>query len=96
MVKEKDKFIKGARTKGYTAQVAEKVWSYIEKFAGYGFNKAHATAYAMIAYQTAYLKVKFPVEFMAALLTAEVVQRQGADCHRWIQANGYSHFAAGH
>ena len=39
MVKEKDKFIKGARTKGYTSQVAEKVWSYIEKFAGYGFNK---------------------------------------------------------
>ncbi|HKZ35562.1 MAG TPA: DNA polymerase III subunit alpha, partial [Patescibacteria group bacterium] len=75
MVKEKDKFIKGARTKGYTSQVAEKVWSYIEKFAGYGFNKAHATAYAMIAYQTAYLKVKFPVEFMAALLTAEVVSK---------------------
>jgi DNA polymerase-3 subunit alpha len=72
MVKEKDKFIKGAREKGYTKEIADKVWSYIEKFAGYGFNKAHATAYAMIAYQTAYMKAKYPVEFMAALLTAEV------------------------
>ncbi len=72
MAKEKSKFIKGAQKKGYSAKIAEKIWGYIEKFAGYGFNKAHATAYAMIAYQTGYLKANFPVEFMTALLTAEV------------------------
>jgi len=71
MEKEKIKFINGARKKGYTKTVAEKVWGYIEKFAGYGFNKAHSASYAMIAYQTAYMKAKYPVEFMAALLTAE-------------------------
>ncbi len=71
MKKEQIKFIKQSVEKGYTKKIAEKVWSYIEKFAGYGFNKAHATAYAMIAYQTAYMKANFPVEFMAALLTAE-------------------------
>lgn len=72
MAKEKTKFIKGAQKKGYSPKIAEKIWGYIDKFAGYGFNKAHATAYAMIAYQTAYLKANYPVEFMTALLTAEV------------------------
>ena len=71
MAKEKFKFIQQSRAKGYTKVIAERVWGYIEKFVGYGFNKAHATAYAMIAYQTAYMKVHYPVEFMAALLTAE-------------------------
>jgi len=71
MTREKEKFLSQARGKGYTQEIAEKVWSYIDKFVGYGFNKAHATAYAMIAYQTAYMKAKYPVEFMAALLTAE-------------------------
>ena len=71
MNKEKAKFIKRAQEKGYTKDIADKIWGYIDKFAGYGFNKAHATAYAMIAYQTAYMKANFPVEFMAALLTAE-------------------------
>jgi len=71
MIKEKVKFLKQSQEKGYSKEIAEKVWSYIDKFAGYGFNKAHATAYAMIAYQTAYMKSNYPVEFMAALLTAE-------------------------
>lgn len=71
MAKEKKKFINGAQKKGYKKKTAEKVWHYIERFAGYGFNKAHSTSYAMIAYQTAYMKANFPVEFMAALLTAE-------------------------
>jgi DNA polymerase-3 subunit alpha len=71
MEKEKKKFIKGAKDKGYTKQTAETVWGYIEKFAGYGFNKAHSASYAMIAYQTGYMKANYPVEFMAALLTAE-------------------------
>lgn len=71
MAKEKSKFTDRARAKGYSAEIAAKIWGYIEKFAGYGFNKAHATAYAMIAYQTAYMKANHPVEFMAALLSAE-------------------------
>ena len=71
MQKEKAKFIKGARKQQYSKAVAQKVWGYIERFAGYGFNKSHAAAYAMIAYQTAFMKTHYPVEFMTALLTAE-------------------------
>ena len=57
--------------KDYSEALAEKVWSFVERFAGYGFNKAHATSYAMIAYQTAYLKAHYPVEYMTALMSAE-------------------------
>lgn len=71
MNKEHQKFLAMAVKKNYTKALADKVWSFIEKFAGYGFNKAHATSYAMIAYQTAYLKAHYPVEYMAALMTAE-------------------------
>lgn len=71
MTREKNKFIQGAIKSGYKKETAETVFSLIEKFAGYGFNKAHATSYAMIAYQTAYLKSHYPVEFMTAFLTAE-------------------------
>ncbi len=71
MTREKNKFIKRAQDAGYKKQDAEKVFELIERFAGYGFNKAHSTSYAMIAYQTAYLKANYPVEFMTALLTAE-------------------------
>ncbi|PIS09711.1 DNA polymerase III subunit alpha [Candidatus Beckwithbacteria bacterium CG10_big_fil_rev_8_21_14_0_10_34_10] len=77
MVKEKVKFIKGANKKKYSKEIAEKVWSYIERFAGYGFNKAHSVSYAMIAYQTAYMKAHYPVEFMTALLTADSVSSSG-------------------
>ncbi|MDZ7586660.1 MAG: DNA polymerase III subunit alpha, partial [Patescibacteria group bacterium] len=75
MAKEKLKFIQQSRAKGYSKEIADRVWGYIEKFVGYGFNKAHATAYAMIAYQTAYMKTHYPVEFMAALLTAETTNK---------------------
>jgi len=71
MMKEKQKFFDGTKKKGYTEKIAETVWGYIEKFAGYGFNKAHSASYAMIAYQTAWMKVHYPVEFMTAVLTAE-------------------------
>src|SRR5205823_815403 len=54
---------------------AEDLFSQIEKFAGYGFNKSHSTAYALIAYQTAYLKAHYPVEFMAALLSGDIQAR---------------------
>lgn len=71
MEKEKEKFIRKAQEKGYKKDQAEKIFSLVERFVGYGFNKAHSTSYAMIAYQTAWLKANYPVEFMAALLTAE-------------------------
>jgi DNA polymerase-3 subunit alpha len=71
MNKERVKFIAQAGEKGYSKDLAEKVWSFVEKFAGYGFNKAHATGYAMIAYQTAYMKSHFPAEYMSALMSAE-------------------------
>ncbi len=70
MVKEKANFIKGAEKNGYTAEIAEKVYALIEPFAGYAFNKAHAVSYALIAYQTAYLKAHYPVEYLTALLIA--------------------------
>ena len=71
MKKEKKQFVSQSVKQGYSASLAEKVWSFIERFAGYGFNKAHATSYAMIAYQTAYLKAHYPVEYMTALMSAE-------------------------
>lgn len=71
MEKEKVKFLERAKSRGYSKESAEKVFALIEKFAGYGFNKSHSTSYALIAYQTAWMKVNFPLEFMAAVLTAE-------------------------
>src|SRR5207245_126225 len=58
-------------TRGLTEDKARKLWELIEPFAAYGFNKAHAASYGIVAYQTAYLKANFPTEFMAALMTAE-------------------------
>ncbi len=71
MKKEKVKFINGCIKNGYSQKVAENIFSLIEKFVGYGFNKAHSASYALIAYQTAFMKKKFPVEFMTAVLAAE-------------------------
>ena len=71
MKKEKEKFIKGCSRRGLSVSMAENIFSLIEKFVGYGFNKAHSASYALIAYQTAYMKQKYPVEFMTAVLAAE-------------------------
>lgn len=69
---QREKFINGAVKNGYDEKFAEEVFeNVIEPFAGYGFNKAHAVCYGLIAYQTAYLKAHFPVEFMTALLCAD-------------------------
>lgn len=69
---QREKFITGAITaKKIEKKTAQKVWDFIEPFARYGFNRAHAACYAMIAYQTAYLKAHYPAEFMAALLTSD-------------------------
>ena len=70
-----EKFLQGAIAKGLTKKEAEEFWAMILKFAGYGFNKSHSTAYALVAYQTAYLKAHYPVEFMAALLTGDIPGR---------------------
>lgn len=66
---QREIFIKGVEEKGYDRKLGEELYELILKFASYGFNKSHAAAYALIAYQTAYLKANYPVEFMAALLT---------------------------
>ncbi len=75
MAKEKEKFIKGAMNKGYTKEKAEYIFDLIEKFAGYGFNKSHSAAYAVLAFQTAFLKRYYPTEYMAALLTSVIDNR---------------------
>jgi DNA polymerase III subunit alpha len=72
MAAQRAKFIAGCADRGTDKKTAERVWELMEKFAGYGFNKSHAAAYALVAYQTAYFKANYPVEFMAALLTSEM------------------------
>jgi DNA polymerase-3 subunit alpha len=68
----KAEFLKGAQERGLTEDTAEKIFDLIIQFAGYGFNKSHSAAYALIGYQTAYLKAHYPAEFMAALLSSEI------------------------
>ncbi|PJC33342.1 DNA polymerase III subunit alpha [Candidatus Roizmanbacteria bacterium CG_4_9_14_0_2_um_filter_36_12] len=72
MKKEKEKFFKGCLSKGYKKTMVESLWNFMEKFAAYGFNKPHSASYALIAYWTAYIKANYPVEFMTALLSAEL------------------------
>lgn len=69
---EKKRFVEGCVGKGLKESQAEEIFDLIERFAGYGFNKSHATRYSFVAYQTAWLKAYYPVEFMAALLTYEM------------------------
>ena len=87
MRKERLRFMEGAKRKGFSEKVAEDVFNLIEPFAGYAFNKAHSVSYAMIAYQTAYLKANYPVEYMTALLVSasgqtDKVATAVADCQR--------------
>lgn len=72
MMKQREKFLQGAVKNKVDKKTAETIFDLMAHFAGYGFNKSHATAYAIIAYQTAYLKTYYPVEFMASLLTSEM------------------------
>jgi len=72
MAEQRKKFVSGAVGHGVPEKKAERIFGFMEQFAGYGFNKSHSAAYAIIAYQTAYLKTNYPVEFMAALLTSEM------------------------
>ncbi len=68
----RERFVNGSIEKGVKPDVAEKIYDVIVRFGEYGFNKSHSTAYAVLAYQTAYLKAHYPVPFMAAILTSEV------------------------
>ena len=84
---QKSAFINGVINQGYNRQIGENLFDLIEKFASYGFNKSHAAAYALIAYQTAYLKANYPVEFMASLLTNAMSNKDDiaayvADCKK--------------
>ncbi len=72
MAEQADIFVKGAVERGIDRSVAQKVFADMEKFAGYGFNKAHSAAYAVVTFRTAYLKAHYPVEYMAAVLTNEI------------------------
>ena len=76
MKAQRDRFVKGAVERGVPRKKATKIFDLIEYFAGYGFNKSHSTTYALLAYQTAYLKAHYPSHFMAALLT---IERQNTD-----------------
>ena len=72
MIPHRRKFLEGAGERGILAHIAEQIFEQAEKFAGYGFNKGHAAAYAQVAYQTAFLKAKYPVEFIAASMTLDI------------------------
>ena len=72
MAKQREVFVKGATERGVEAERAEYIFNQMETFAGYGFNKSHAAAYALIAYQTAWLKAHFTEAYMAAVLTADI------------------------
>jgi len=72
MIPQREKFMKGAAERKIASSVAETIFEQAEKFAGYGFNKGHAAAYAQVAYQTAYLKANYPVEFLAASMTLDI------------------------
>ena len=74
MATQKERFISGAVKRGFPQNKAQALFTLIEKFAGYGFNKSHSAAYALVAYQTAYLKAHYPLEFLAALLNSEINQ----------------------
>ena len=94
---EREHFLAGARENGIDAEEAERLFELILRFAGYGFNKAHSTRYAIVAYQTPYFKVHYPREFLAATLTFE-----SGDTDKVVQyiaeadADGHRHRPAGH
>ncbi|MBL9027466.1 MAG: DNA polymerase III subunit alpha, partial [Myxococcales bacterium] len=71
MAKQKATFVEGSVNNGVTIEDAERIFGLLEFFAGYGFNKSHSAAYALLTYQTAYLKAHYPVEFLCALMTAD-------------------------
>ena len=88
MDKQKEKFLEGAKDNGVPEKIAAKIYEQIEPFAGYAFNKAHAVCYAFVAYRTAYMKANYPVEYYAALLSANMDDKDKLaiyieDCRRF-------------
>lgn len=85
--KQRERFIEGAKNNGIDAEIAAKIYDQIEPFAGYAFNKAHAVCYAFVAYRTAYMKANYPVEYYAALISANMDDKDSLavyieDCKR--------------
>ncbi len=72
MAKQREKFLEGATGLGFAAELANNIFDLMEKFAGYGFNKSHSAAYALVSYQTAWLKTHYPSEFMAATMSSDM------------------------
>ncbi|MEK7656481.1 MAG: DNA polymerase III subunit alpha, partial [Elusimicrobiota bacterium] len=72
MEKQRGRFVEGCKKNGIDAKLADKIYSQIDKFGGYGFNKSHTVAYGTLAYQTGYLKANYPIEYVCALLTSEI------------------------
>lgn len=72
MAKQRSIFEDGAKKNGIDGELAMKIFDLVEKFAGYGFNKSHSAAYALVSYQTLWLKAHYPAEFMAAVMTADM------------------------
>ena len=88
MDQQRAKFLEGAETQGVDAKIAAKIYEQIEPFAGYAFNKAHAVCYAFVAYRTAYMKATYPVEYYAALVSANMDDKDALamyieDCKRF-------------
>ncbi|MGH8650011.1 MAG: DNA polymerase III subunit alpha, partial [Burkholderiales bacterium] len=81
MDRQREKFVQGAVTRHVPRAKAERIFDLMAQFAGYGFNKSHAAAYAVVAYQTGYLKANYPMEFMAALLTSEMANQDKIVVH---------------
>jgi len=93
IAKFKPEFLKGCIAKGISKEQSEQIFEHILKFGGYGFNKSHSTRYAVVAFQTAYLKTYHPVEYMAALLTYEIGNTEKSveyieECRRMTLADG--------
>jgi DNA polymerase-3 subunit alpha len=85
MTEERERFVSGIESKGHKRRLGEKLFDLIEPFAGYAFNKAHAVCYGLIAYQTAYLKAHYPIEYMSAVLCSSSGDRTAlaaAECQR--------------
>ena len=72
MAKQRSGFMEGCAANGIDKDLAGNIFDLVEKFAGYGFNKSHAAAYALVSYQTAWLKTHYPAEFMAAVLSSDM------------------------
>lgn len=88
MAKQRSVFAEGAEKNGINAELAMKIFDLVEKFAGYGFNKSHSAAYALVSYQTLWLKAHYPAEFMAAVMTADMDNTEKV-VGWWMSAGGW-------